>query len=694
MVKLKKRSKYDTTYTQNRELSWLKFNERVLEQANDESVPLYERMKFAAIFTSNLDEFFMVRVGSLYDLSLIQADQPDNKSIMTPSEQLNAVFPAVATLYKSRDRVFSAIDRKMRKYGIDHVNIKKLKEGDLKYLEAYFIQNILPILSPQIIDFHHPFPHLINKTLYIAIMLKQNRKTRLGLVPIPPSLPKSVYLPGNKIRYVLMEQIILEFIPKIFKIYSILDEAIISVTRNADISPDDEAPDLEEDYLHHMKKILKKRMRLAPVRLEMQCDGNSMIAEYLRPRLKIKETQIYTTKVPINLSYVFSLADKFTSEQKSLLNYQPFTPIPIPEIAKVQHILPYILKHDLLITYPYQPFDAFLKLIKEAAYDPKVISIKITIYRMGSRKSKLINYLIAAAEMGKDVTVLLELRARFDEQNNMNWAESLEESGCKILYGLENYKVHSKICLITRREADQIQYITQIGTGNYNAQTSTIYTDLSLVTSNPAIGSDASAFFTNMGIANLYGEYSTLLVAPVRLKQALLELIDAEIEFAKKGNSTEIIMKMNSLTDRDLIDRLAEASQAGVEIKLIVRGICCLIPHVPKKTEHITVISIVGRFLEHSRIFCFGRGENSKVFISSADLMTRNTEKRIEIACPILDKAIKEKILHSLAIIWSDNTKAREMQRNKKYIKRTTPSQIKMDSQDYFLQEFTANSKK
>lgn len=693
MGKMKKKNRYDTSYTQNRELSWLKFNERVLEQARDASTPLFERLKFAAIFTNNLDEFFMVRVGSLYDLSLLKDGQFDNKSIMTPSEQLDVIFPTVAKLYKARDKVVGEIEKKLREYGISHVNIRKAGPERMQFLESYFMHYILPVLSPQVIDFQHPFPHLVNKSLSIAVMLKHGKKKMLGLVPVPASLPKVVYLPGSKIHYVLAEKIILEFVYKIFTMYSIIDKAVICVTRNADISPEDEAPDLEEDYLQHMKKILKKRLRLAPVRLEMEYSGDSLITEYLRERLKIKETQVYITKVPINLSYVYSLAERFTEEQKAILTYEPFMPAAVPELIGQKSIIQYLLKQDLLVTYPYQQFETFLQLIKEAAYDPHVISIKITIYRMGSSKSKLMNYLIAAAENGKDVTVLLELRARFDEQNNINWAESLEEAGCKILYGLERYKVHSKICLITRCDKDEVQYITQVGTGNYNAQTAKIYTDLSLMTSHPAIGSDAAAFFTNMAIANLNGNYSTLLVAPKRLKEALLDFIDAEIAKAKDDKPAEIIMKMNSLTDRDLIDRLAAASQAGVKIRLIIRGICCLVPQIPKKTENITVISIIGRFLEHSRIFCFGSGQECKIYISSADLMTRNTENRVEIACPVFDLNLQKKILHALKIMWLDTVKGRELQSNQKYKKRENEKEAKIDSQNYFLQEYAATVK-
>lgn len=683
-----KSKKIDDSYTQNRELSWLRFNERVLEEASDDRVPLYERLKFVSIFTSNLDEFFMVRVGSLYDLSLMKKEKFDNKSFMTPTNQLEKIFTVVGKQYKKRDEVLLAIHKALREEEIHNVNIRKLDSDQLNYIERYFDDHIAPVLSPQIIDLQHPFPHLLNKALYIAVMLKRKKKKTLGIIPVPESLPKIIYLPGNKLRYILLEKLISEYAYKVFDKYSIIDKSVICVTRNADISPDDEAPEVGEDYLHHMKKTLKKRLRLASVRLEMEFSGDSLMIEYLSKRLDIKLEQIYTTKSPINLSYVFSLPERFNEAQRGVLMYPEFEPVNICEVPDTERLMDYVGKKDLLFYYPYQNFELFLRLLKEATYDEAVLSIKITIYRMGNRKTKLMNYLIAAAEMGKEVTVLMELRARFDEANNINWAENLSEAGCKIIYGLEGYKVHSKICLITRRENDTIQYITQVGTGNYNAQTAGIYTDLMLVTSDERIGKDAAIFFKNMGIANLEGRYDHLLVAPTGLKSNLLSLIDREIGKAKSGKKARIVLKMNSLTDRQLIDALAAASQAGVEIKMIIRGICCLLPGVRGKTENIRVISIVGRFLEHSRVFCFGIEEEMRMFISSADWMTRNTENRVEVACPIFDLEIKRRIWESLQIMLSDNIKGRELQNNGKYMKRPAKEEM-IDSQAYFLRQYT-----
>lgn len=677
----------DTSYTQNRELAWLKFNERVLEEAIDEDVPLYERLKFVAIFTSNLNEFFMIRVGSLFDLSLLKKENQDNKSLLTPEEQLDKIFTATAKLYKKRDVVFAAIEEKLRYAGIERVKIEQLDCNEENCMVKYFDNTVAPLLSPQIIDFQHPFPHLANQVLHIAVLLKHSKKVTLGMIAVPETLPKMIFLPGKSIRYILLEEIILAYVNKVFDMYSIIDKSIICVTRNADISPDDEDVEDGEDYLHHVKKTLKKRLRLAPVRLEMETNGDSLIADHLRKRLKIEQKQVYKTKAPIRLSYIFSLAEKFNYKQQQQLQYENFKPVSVCEVDENKRMLDHVLEQDVLLAYPYQNFDLFLRLIKEAAYDEKVVSIKITIYRMGNHKAKLMNYLIVAAEMGKEVTVIMELRARFDEQNNINWAENLSEAGCNIIYGFERYKVHSKICLITRCEQDQVQYITQIGTGNYNAQTAAVYTDLSLITANQEIGKDAAIFFKNMGIANLEGQYDTLLVAPVNLKEQILELIKKEMRKAKAGKRSGILLKMNSLTDRQIIDALALAAQAGVKITLIIRGICCLLPNIKGKTENISVISIVGRFLEHSRVFCFGVESQMKMFISSADLMTRNTEKRVEIACPIFDKEIKRKVYASLKIMLADNVKGRQLQSNGNYSKRLQSAK-KLDSQQYFIKDF------
>lgn len=686
--------KIDTSYTQNRELSWLRFDDRVLEEAIDENVPLYERLKFIAIYASNLDEFYRVRVGSLYEMASVDTNGFDNKSFMTPNQQLDKIFVATKQLNQKADKIFATVEKQFKTYGIERKKVKSLNQKDKSYVKAYFDNQISPFLSPQIINVRHPFPHLLNKALYVGIILTRKKKKVFGIIPVPSNLPKIVYIPNkSKIRYVMTEDIIATYADKIFDGYEVENTAILSVTRSADISLDDERLDLGEDFLEHAREVLLKRQRLAPVRLEIEGNIDSTMMKYATEQFKITSKQIFIYKSPINKSYIFSLGSKFNEEQKNSLMYPPFEPSHccVPENASV---MDYVANNDVMLQYPYQSFDIFLKFIKEAVTDEKVFAIKITLYRVGSHRAQLMNYLSMAAKMGKDVTVLMELRARFDEENNINWAEFLQDAGCKVIYGMEGYKVHSKICLVMKQDKTGIKYFTQIGTGNYNASTSSLYTDISLITSNEDIGKDAVEFFQNMGIDNLYGEYKNLLVAPVSLKNTLLDLIKEEIEKAKAGEETSIFLKMNSLTDRQLIDALKEASQSGVKIKMIIRGICCILPGIEGKTDNIEVISVVGRFLEHSRIFCFGTGENMKMYIASADWMTRNTENRVEIAAPIYDQKIKNSIYDTLRIMWKDNLKARILCSDGTYKKPEIKEGDELiDCQNYLRHEYKVGRK-
>lgn len=674
----------DTSYTQNREISWLKFNERVLNEADDNTVPLFERFKFLAIYSNNLDEFFMVRVGSLYDLSLLKEVHIDNKTGETPSQQLKRIFKASVSLYKKKDKIFENLEHKLKKHDIARLNIRELETSDKKFVERYFKTEIAPVLSPQIIDSQHPFPHLENKTLIITVMIKSKDNILYGFIPIPKLVPKIIYLPGNGIRYVLVEDVIMEYCENYLNMYNIVEKTVICVTRNIDMATDDETYDVEKDFRHHIKKILKKRARLSPVRLEIRKDISSDLSEFLLSKLHLKKDRLFKTTSPIDLSYVYTLQDELSETSKKLLMYPPFSARFPSCIDSYEPMYKQIMKKDILLSFPYESIQPFLTLIKEASRDPDVISIKITLYRI-DKKSKLAEYLIDAAENNKDVTVLMELRARFDEQNNVDWAERLIDAGCNVIYGLESFKVHSKICLITRKEENKLQYITQIGTGNYNEKTAKVYTDLSLMTANDDIGNDANIFFKNMISSNIDGQYFNLLVAPSELKNSIIALIDREIAKAEKGENGKIILKVNSLSDRDIIDKLSYASSKGVNIQMIVRGICCVVPQIPGKTENISVISIVGRFLEHSRIFCFGEyGEDMKLYISSADMMTRNTERRVEIACPIFDADIKNRIYNMLQILLSDNVKSRRLESNKNYT-RVDDNDVPIDSQEYFM---------
>lgn len=653
------------SYTQNRELSWLRFNQRVLEEARDESVPLLERMKFVSIFTSNLDEFFMIRVGSLYDMASVDNKKIDPKSGMTPKEQLKAIYEAVAPLYKERDKTYTEIKKQLSAYGITSMDIKDLEPPEKKYLKKYFKEQILPVLSPQIVDVNHPFPHLMNKEIYVVANLKLENRSMMGIVPIPAFVSKIVYMPGHDVRYVRIEKVILEYMELIFGQYQVSDKNYICVTRNADVSPDDEAYADNDDFRYVMKETLHKRRKMAVVRLEVATPLGKEMEKYFSEKFRITQECIFRTKVPMRLDYIFSVIDKVPDSMKRPLTDETFTPQPSASLAEGS-VMAQVKKRDILLSYPYESMEPFLQLIREASVDPDVMTIKITIYRL-AKKTRLVEYLCAAAENGKEVTVLIELRARFDEQNNIEWSERMEEAGCRVIYGFEGYKVHSKICLITYRSRNEIKYITQIGTGNYNEKTAKMYTDFSLMTADQSIGEDAAIFFKNMAIGNLHGVYQHLIVSPTSLKQKVLLLMDEEIE---KGGEGRILMKMNSVTDIDFIRKAAEASRAGVKIDLIVRGICCILPGIPGETENLTVTSIVGRYLEHPRVFVFGTGEEQKIYIGSADMMTRNTEKRVEVACPIYDPGIKKRLVRYLRIMMADNVKAREMTGNGTYRKK------------------------
>ena len=687
----KQNFQYDISFTQNREISWLKFNERVLDEASDPLVPIYERLKFISIFTSNLDEFFMIRVGSLYDLSLLKETHLDNKCGLTPQEQLDEIFLQIPPLYRKRNKIFQSVEKELRAYDIYNLNIKELETKEKKYIAEYFREYISPVLSPQIMDSHHPFPHLVNKSLNIAVRLRGNRENLYGIIPVPRSVPRVIFLPGSTLRYVLAEKVIAEYAEAVFDMYEVIEKTVLSVTRNADINPDDEAYDVEEDYRYHMRKILKKRSRLAPVRLETRNAISEEFSEYLCAKLKITRQQVLKSSTPLDMSYVFSLSEKFSAAVRNSITYEPFTPQPLPGLTQKDSMIRQILKKDILLSYPYEKMKPFLDLLREASTDPNVISIKITIYRLAGQ-SKLVEHLITAAENNKDVTVLMELRARFDEQNNIDWSERLEEAGCRVIYGFDGFKVHSKICLITRRDKGRIQYITQIGTGNYNEKTAKLYTDFSLMTADLEIGEDANSYFKNMAISNLDGQYEHLLVAPNGLKSGIMKLIGEETKKAATGGKGNIFMKMNSLTDREIIDKLSEASRAGVHVSLVIRGICCLLPGIEGKTEHISVTSIVGRFLEHSRIYCFGSGAEMKLYISSADMMTRNTQRRVEIACPVFDRACRLKVLEYIDTLLRDNVKARRLNRDGTYTPVNSSGGERLDAQAYLMQKAIADA--
>ena len=678
-------------YTQNRELSWLQFNARVLAEAEDENVPLLERFKFLAIFTSNLDEFFMIRVGSLCDMAAVDKEHTDSKSGLTAKEQLHLIYKAVEPLYARRDAAFSDVDSKLSAIGLRRLTMDSLAQNEQKYIKRYFKDIIAPVLSPQIVDSHHPFPHLEGKVLHIAALLSHKKTERLGLLPVPASLPPVVFLPETPSRYILTEDILLAYADHVFEMYDVLEKTVLCVTRNADIQVDDETFGVESgDFRKKMEKLLRQRRRMAVVRVEINRPISDHFKEHFRSRFEVSDAQIFLSRTaPLKLGYAFSLGEHLPEKKRAFLSDAPFTPQQPAMLSAGQSLLKAALQRDILLSYPYESMEPFLQMIREAANDPAVLAIRITIYRLAS-KAKLVEYLCAAAENGKDVTALIELRARFDEQNNIDWSERMEEAGCKIIYGFEDYKVHSKICLITRRERGAVRHITQVGTGNYNEKTAKQYTDVSLITADERIGQDAGAFFNNMALGNLSGRYSRLFVAPTSLKNNILALMDEQIA---KGKDGYILLKFNSLTDIDVIAKLREASCAGVTVEMIVRGICCLLPGVPDHTENITVTSIVGRFLEHSRIYVFGRGDEEKMYISSADLMTRNTERRVEIACPIDDPAVRTRLHDILYAMQHDTVKARVLQPDGTYCKKPAV-QDPICAQDLLMQQAIENARK
>ena len=682
---------WEQGYTQNRELSWLQFNARVLAEAEDENVPLLERFKFLAIFTSNLDEFFMIRVGSLCDMAAVDKEHTDSKSGLTAKEQLHLIYKAVEPLYARRDAAFSDVDSKLSAIGLRRLTMDSLAPNEQKYIKRYFKDIIAPVLSPQIVDSHHPFPHLEGKVLHIAALLSHKKTERLGLLPVPASLPPIVFLPETPSRYILTEDILLAYADHVFEMYDILEKTVLCVTRNADIQVDDETFGVEGgDFRKKMEKLLRQRRRMAVVRVEINRPISDHFKEHFRSRFEVNDAQIFLSRTaPLKLGYAFSLGEHLPEKKRAFLSDAPFTPQQPAMLSSGQSLLKAALQRDILLSYPYESMEPFLQMIREAANDPAVLAIRITIYRLAS-KAKLVEYLCAAAENGKDVTALIELRARFDEQNNIDWSERMEEAGCKIIYGFEDYKVHSKICLITRRERGAVRHITQVGTGNYNEKTAKQYTDVSLITADERIGQDAGAFFNNMALGNLSGRYSRLFVAPTSLKNNILALMDEQIA---KGKDGYILLKFNSLTDIDVIAKLREASCAGVTVEMIVRGICCLLPGVPGHTENITVTSIVGRFLEHSRIYVFGRGDEEKMYISSADLMTRNTERRVEIACPIDDPAVRTRLHDILYAMQHDTVKARVLQPDGTYCKKPAV-QDPICAQDLLMQQAIENARK
>lgn len=678
----------DTIYM-NRELSWLKFNERVLEEAENPENPLCERLTFASIYQSNLDEFYMVRVGSLVDQMLLAKDIRENKTNMTPEEQLDAILARTKKLNRKRDVVYEEIMENLEQYGIHMLNFHKIEKEDRNYLERYFEAEVAPVISPSIVGKRQPFPFLRNKEIYAVVVLETKKgKEKLGIIPCSSAgIQRLIPVPGKTGTYMLSEELILHFVSKIFKGYHIKAKSLLRITRNADIDAD-ALYDEDLDYREFMVELIKARKKLAPIRLELSREMDGDVVETLCEYLEVDKNYVFRGDIPLDLSFVFQIQDGL--RKRTELFYEKRIPQKSPLFNSHEPILDQIAKKDRFLSYPYESIKPFLTMLHEAANDEDVVSIKMTLYRV-AKQSKVVEALIEAAENGKEVFVLVELKARFDEENNIGWSRLLEDAGCHVIYGLDGYKVHSKLCQIMKKKDGNVEYYTQIGTGNYNEKTARLYSDLSLMTADPKIGMEAARVFQALAMGETVEDMEYLLVAPRCLQNKVLAMIDEEIEHAKAGEPAYIGLKMNSLTDKRIMSKLVEASCAGVHIDMVIRGICCLIPGVKGQTENIHIISIVGRFLEHSRIYIFGTQERARIYISSADFMTRNTLRRVEVAAPIEDPDIRMQIQEMFVTMLSDNRKARSM--NNKGIYKIEPSDnAPLNSQEVFLQQAYDNA--
>lgn len=676
---------FDISFTQNRELSWLRFNERVLDEAQDGQVPLLERMKFLSIFDSNLDEFFMVRVGSLTDLSMLHKRVIDNKSMMDQDEQLAAIMEQVRILYQKKDYVYEDLRDQCRAKGYYAIESEEMTEHEERILRPYFENTVSPYLSYQIVDLTHPFPHIPNLGIVIVYRLRKKGDddvSCMGIIQVPPNLNRTIRLDNNK--YILLEKVIEKYGAGLFESYEVKDSFIMSVTRNADIDWDDEDYEFAEDYRSHMKKMLKKRKRLMPVRLELDRMPPRDLLDMLLAKLSLDESRVFVTQSPVRLGYLFGLVDELAPIMGPESVDPPFEPKNSRYVDEHKPMMAQVEAGDILLSYPYESMDPIIRLLDEAAKDPDVVSIKITLYRI-AKNSMVAEKLMEAAENGKDVLVLMELRARFDEENNILWSANLEKAGCRVIYGFNKFKCHSKVLLITRVVGGKPKYMAQIATGNYNEKTAKLYSDFALITAHQGIGRDVNRLFDNFLIGELNGSYDYLWVSPKTLPDGVEAAIDKEIEKVKAGGEGYVRLKMNSISDREMIDKISEASNAGVTVDMMVRGISCIVPKVPERTENLSVYSLVGRFLEHHRIYQFGRGDDAQLYISSADFMTRNLRKRVEVACPILDPEIKKRILDFMDTMFKDDVKRRELLPSKRYAH--VENRENFIAQDYLMEE-------
>ena len=680
-------------YMMNRELSWLKFNERVLNEAGNPKVPLAERLTFVSIYQSNLDEFYRVRVGTLMDQMDVSEVVRENKTNMTSEEQVKAIIRATRELEEKKTVIYEQLMGELEPKGIRLINFNKLSAEEGKILEEYFDREIAPYLSANIVSKQQPFPFLKNKDIYaVALLESKGGKTRTAIIPCSNNVfRRLIDIPTRKGTFLLSEELILQFLPKFFKNYSVKEKSLIRVTRNADIDTE-MIYDEDLDYRDAMENLIKERKRMNPVRMEFTGTLNKKMMHALCKTIHVEKEHVFRSDVPLDLSFVFAIQSYLKNTNAGELFYPRRTPRPTPQLNDKESLIPQILEKDVLLSYPFESMKSFINLLYEAAEDESVVSIKMTLYRLAN-KSQIVDALVEAAENGKEVVVLVELRARFDEENNIEYSRKLEEAGCRVIYGLNGYKVHSKLCLISRKTEQGVSYVTQIGTGNYNEKTSALYTDLSLITGNQEIGKEAAEVFAALLRGETVEETHLLLVAPKCLQNKVLDMIEEEIQHVKNGEEGYIGIKINSLTDKVIISKLVEASQAGVKIEMIVRGICCLIPDVKGYTENITVVSIVGRFLEHSRIYRFGTKERENVYIASADFMTRNTLRRVEVAAPVLDERLKNQLAWMFETMMKDDEKGKCLTEKGIYVDRNLHVQ-KLNSQECFYEAVYANAEK
>ena len=680
-------------YMMNRELSWLKFNERVLNEAGNPRVPLAERLTFASIYQSNLDEFYMVRVGTLMDQMEAPEEIRENKTNMTSKEQVKVILDATRVLDKKKDIIYEQLMGELEPQGIRIINFNKLsgEEGDL--LETYFDHEIAPYLSANIVSKQQPFPFLKNKEIYaVALLGTKSKKTKVAIIPCSNNVFKRLIdIPTRPGTFMLSEELILHFLPKLFPKYEVVEKSLLRITRNADIDTET-IYDEDMDYRDAMENLIKQRKRMNPVRMELSREINKKLVNEICKCVNVDKKHVFMSKVPLDMSFVFAIQNYLRGQEKENLFYHKRNPRMTDQLNDKESLIGQVEKKDVLLSYPFENIKSFTNLLYEAAKDESVVSIKMTLYRLADR-SQIVDALVDAAENGKEVVVLVELRARFDEESNIEYSRKLEEAGCRVIYGLNGFKVHSKLCLITRKTGDGLAYITQVGTGNYNEKTSKLYTDLSLITANQEIGKEAAEVFACLLRGETIEETHLLLVAPKCLQNKVLAMIDEEIEHAKKNEPAYVGIKINSLTDKVIIEKLVEASQAGVRIEMIVRGICCMIPEIKGYTENITVISIVGRFLEHSRIYRFGTPEREKVYIASADYMTRNTVRRVEVAAPILDDKLRQRLDDMFDTMMHDDEKGKRLNAKGNYEDRIV-NDTKLDSQELFYEQAYQNAQK